>query len=224
MTLAFVRQAVAYIFGGLTMIRRQRAIMAKLLCSSLLAIVWSSTMVSVSFAREPKTASKPTKSLPSDPEGILNMDIDQLSKVDVRTPAMNIEVSSVTKQESTVGRSAAAFRFGRLFAHVDQIGAGKRVVHIAGRQPEKSSAVRLALGSVRRLAIRLGFAVCGQLARPERTELHHDGHALGLAASKEIGVRRDRPEPFGQPPLGIRRIATDFSSTARKSVGAFAEA
>ena len=43
-----------------------------------------------------------------DPEGILNLDIDQLSKVDVRTPAMNVEVTSVAKQESTVGKSAAA--------------------------------------------------------------------------------------------------------------------
>ena len=36
------------------------------------------------------------------------MDLDQLSKVDVKVPALDVEVTSVTKQESTVGRSPAA--------------------------------------------------------------------------------------------------------------------
>jgi iron complex outermembrane receptor protein len=43
-----------------------------------------------------------------DPEGILNLDIDQLAKVDVVAPSMTTEVTSVDRQESTVGRSAAA--------------------------------------------------------------------------------------------------------------------
>ncbi len=36
------------------------------------------------------------------------MDIDQLGKVDVLTPSLNLEVTSVERQESTVGRSPAA--------------------------------------------------------------------------------------------------------------------
>lgn len=43
-----------------------------------------------------------------DPEGILNLDIEQLAKVNLQTPAMSQEVTSVSRQESTVGRSAAA--------------------------------------------------------------------------------------------------------------------
>ena len=39
---------------------------------------------------------------------LLNMDLDQLSRTDVKVPAMDVEVTSVTKQESTVGRSPAA--------------------------------------------------------------------------------------------------------------------
>jgi iron complex outermembrane receptor protein len=38
----------------------------------------------------------------------LNSDIEQLGKINVTTPAMNVEVTSVRKQESTVGRSPAA--------------------------------------------------------------------------------------------------------------------
>jgi len=41
-------------------------------------------------------------------KSLLNMDLDQLSKTDVKVPAMDVEVTSVTKQESTVGRSPAA--------------------------------------------------------------------------------------------------------------------
>jgi iron complex outermembrane receptor protein len=39
---------------------------------------------------------------------ILDLDIDQLARVDVFVPAMDIEVTSLSKQESTVGRSPAA--------------------------------------------------------------------------------------------------------------------
>ncbi|MBN1912343.1 MAG: hypothetical protein JW818_21665, partial [Pirellulales bacterium] len=45
---------------------------------------------------------------PTDPTSILDMDVDQLGKVDVKVASMDIEVTSVSKQESTVGRSAAA--------------------------------------------------------------------------------------------------------------------
>jgi len=41
-------------------------------------------------------------------KGILDLDVEQLSKVDVLVPSMDVEVTSVAKQESTVGRSPAA--------------------------------------------------------------------------------------------------------------------
>jgi iron complex outermembrane receptor protein len=44
----------------------------------------------------------------NDPEGILDLDIDQLSRVEVVAPALDVEVSTVTRTESTVGRSPAA--------------------------------------------------------------------------------------------------------------------
>jgi len=43
-----------------------------------------------------------------DPEGILDLDIEQLARTDVVVPSMDIEVTSVTRTESTVGRSPAA--------------------------------------------------------------------------------------------------------------------
>ena len=39
---------------------------------------------------------------------LLNMDLDQLSKADVKVPSMDVEVTSVMKEQSTVGRSPAA--------------------------------------------------------------------------------------------------------------------
>ncbi|MBN1912344.1 MAG: TonB-dependent receptor [Pirellulales bacterium] len=46
--------------------------------------------------------------VPSEKTDILEMDVEQLLHVDVKVPSMDIEVTSVSKQESTVGRSAAA--------------------------------------------------------------------------------------------------------------------
>jgi len=43
-----------------------------------------------------------------DDNGILDMDLEQLAGTDVVVPSMDVEVTSVTKQESTVGRSPAA--------------------------------------------------------------------------------------------------------------------
>jgi iron complex outermembrane recepter protein len=45
---------------------------------------------------------------PGDLDKLLNLDLDQLSKVPVVAPAMDTPVTSVTKEASTVGRSAAA--------------------------------------------------------------------------------------------------------------------
>ena len=57
---------------------------------------------------DPQGAAPPAQGPARDPNDILNLDLDQLSKVDVRASAMNVEVTSVNRQESTVGRSAAA--------------------------------------------------------------------------------------------------------------------
>lgn len=61
----------------------------------------------VSYAEEPtgRTDGQNTAALADD---ILNMDIDQLARTPVVVPSMDIPVTSVTKKESTVGRSAAA--------------------------------------------------------------------------------------------------------------------
>lgn len=52
----------------------------------------------------------PTSSANLDPveQDVLDMDLDQLSRADVVVPAMDTLVSTVTRQESTVGRSPAA--------------------------------------------------------------------------------------------------------------------
>ena len=57
-------------------------------------------------------ASPPAASSPTSGNDIMNLDIEQLGKVSVRSsavaPTMDTEVTSVAKQESTVARSAAA--------------------------------------------------------------------------------------------------------------------
>ena len=45
-----------------------------------------------------------------DLEGLLDLPIEQLAKMPVAVPSMDIPVTSVTKEASTVGRSAAAVR------------------------------------------------------------------------------------------------------------------
>jgi iron complex outermembrane recepter protein len=54
------------------------------------------------------SSNAPTADPSHDPENILNLDIDQLAKTPVVVPSMDIPVTSVTKEPSTVGRSAAA--------------------------------------------------------------------------------------------------------------------
>lgn len=63
---------------------------------------------SVSDARASVAQGNADEGQVDDPEGILNLDIEQLAKTDVVVPSMDIEVTSVAKQESTVGRSPAA--------------------------------------------------------------------------------------------------------------------
>lgn len=43
-----------------------------------------------------------------DPDGILDLDIEQLAKVDVVAPALDVEVTTVNRTPSTVGRTPAA--------------------------------------------------------------------------------------------------------------------
>jgi iron complex outermembrane receptor protein len=60
------------------------------------------------LAQSGTTTTSPAPRTPSPNDDILNMDLEQLTKVDVHVPSMDIPVTSVTKEESTVGRSAAA--------------------------------------------------------------------------------------------------------------------
>ncbi|MBN1394435.1 MAG: TonB-dependent receptor [Pirellulales bacterium] len=75
---------------------------------AFLAALLFGAMAAVSYAQQGATSPPPSDRQSNDLEDILKLDIDQLGKVDVSTPAMNVEVTSVAKQESTVGRSAAA--------------------------------------------------------------------------------------------------------------------
>ena len=78
---------------------------------ALLGIV--SIVLNTAWAADPPDAAPADSAAPAagnggGGNGLLNMDLDQLSKVDVKVPALDVEVTSVTKQESTVGRSPAA--------------------------------------------------------------------------------------------------------------------
>ena len=60
---------------------------------------------------EPPTASSQTATPTAksgDLDGLLNLDIDQLAKTPVAVPSMDTPVTSVTKEQSTVGRMPAA--------------------------------------------------------------------------------------------------------------------
>ncbi len=61
-----------------------------------------------SNAAQATTGEPRASSQVNDPQGILDLDIDQLAHVDVVAPSLNMEVSTVDRQESTVGRTAAA--------------------------------------------------------------------------------------------------------------------
>jgi iron complex outermembrane recepter protein len=85
----------------------RRGVVWAILLTILADRVPTSTTRAEENADSPEAA-RPSNNKPQDPEGILNLDIEQLGKVDVRAPQMNVEVTSVSKQESTVGRSPAA--------------------------------------------------------------------------------------------------------------------
>ena len=61
---------------------------------------------------EPLEAGNAAPAPPAEPPaksgGLLDLSLDQLSKVDVMVPSLNMAVTTVSREESTVGRSAAA--------------------------------------------------------------------------------------------------------------------
>ncbi len=72
---------------------------------TILAMVSSARAQDVERSRD----SSPSKGSPARDAGdILNLDIEQLAKTPVIVPSMDVPVTSVTKEKSTVGRSAAA--------------------------------------------------------------------------------------------------------------------
>ena len=80
-----------------------------------LTVVLMGMMTTAAIAQE-ESAAQPGDSAagnrPQDAKNLLNLDLEQLGKVDVRPSSssapMNAEVTSVTREASTVGRSAAA--------------------------------------------------------------------------------------------------------------------
>jgi len=92
-------------------------IIARALCSICFAMLWSVPVAAQlptpvppdGAAEDVATADNgPDSADIGETDDILNMDIEQLGRVDVVVPSMDIEVTSVTRTESTVGRSPAA--------------------------------------------------------------------------------------------------------------------
>lgn len=82
---------------------------------TLLVVLVATTMLEAPCRAEPPATDSPsgaaTEKKPSDLEGLLNLDLEQLAKTPVTQtaiPSMDTPVTSVTKEQSTVGRSAAA--------------------------------------------------------------------------------------------------------------------
>lgn len=81
-------------------------------------LVWIVFSAVTAFGDEPSPAPSGNPSQQSTPGGqaapagnakdLLNLDLDQLSKVDVKVPSMDMPVTSVTREASTIGHSAAA--------------------------------------------------------------------------------------------------------------------
>ncbi|MBN2292261.1 MAG: TonB-dependent receptor [Pirellulales bacterium] len=83
-------------------------------CLPLIAVVFSALCVnlpSAVSAQDADAGAAKTVANNGNPSGdndLLDMDIEQLRKTSVAAPSFDVEVTSVTKQKSTVGRSAAA--------------------------------------------------------------------------------------------------------------------
>ena len=76
--------------------------------SAILALCVITRLSWAQEGQQPPGTAAAAKSRVHDPDGILNLDIDQLAQTPVVVPSMDIPVTSVTKEASTVGRSAAA--------------------------------------------------------------------------------------------------------------------
>ncbi|NLF06410.1 MAG: TonB-dependent receptor [Pirellulaceae bacterium] len=76
---------------------------------AVIMLSWGQTALAAQDAHPAEAPSSvPAARASSDLEGLLNLDIEQLAKTPVVVPSMDIAVTSVTREESTVGRSAAA--------------------------------------------------------------------------------------------------------------------
>ena len=86
---------------------RSQATARSRMAASVLAVLCATH---VSYAQPPDMESSSDPFVAEEAEGqeILDMDIEQLSRVDVVVPALDVEVTTVARQESTVGRSPAA--------------------------------------------------------------------------------------------------------------------
>jgi len=83
---------------------RTRVVVFLILAGMLAAPCWAEPPAQTS--QTPSNATSTGKS--DDLGGLLNLDIDQLAKTPVVVPSMDMPVTSVTKEQSTVGRSPAA--------------------------------------------------------------------------------------------------------------------
>lgn len=93
------------------MVRIQQATSGRHFVGIFLAIVLLAATEATSVAQQGDEANQvtpPEKQQANDPEGILNLDIEQLARTPVVVPSMDIPVTSVTRTESTVGQSPAA--------------------------------------------------------------------------------------------------------------------
>jgi iron complex outermembrane recepter protein len=114
------RAAALADLGGLAMepcqsVVRQKVVARRCLVFVPILLLAGWLIVGPSALGQQTPAASPSSSPAADPAGgnksandVLNMDLDQLAKAPVVVPSMDIPVSSVTKETSTVGRSPAA--------------------------------------------------------------------------------------------------------------------
>ena len=89
--------------------------LAACVCCLPTSVAWSQTdspepdSVAAIATAEPATATAaPAASATAKGSGLLDLNLEQLSKVDVLVPSLSMPVTTVTREESTVGRTAAA--------------------------------------------------------------------------------------------------------------------
>jgi hypothetical protein len=91
------------------MLLRQDA-WGKLLVGAFLGMGAFVASEATAFAQQEAAANQPAHPATDqvrDPKGILDLDLEQLAKTPVVIPSMDIPLTSVTKEQSTVGCSAA---------------------------------------------------------------------------------------------------------------------